>query len=365
MIARRTDALLGAGFVVLWSSGFIGAELGARSAPASTLLAWRFITAVPVLALWFAWRRPRVPRRDLALHVLIGLLGQGGYLYGVFEASQQGVDAGVSSLVAALQPLVAVALAVPLLGESITRRQFAGFAGGLAGVALVVGGEMGGGAPAWAYLLPFGAMLSLVAATLVERRARPSVGVMEALSIQAAVSAVLFSGLAAAEGALVPPAEPDFWAAVAVLVVLAMFGGYGLYWVNVRRTGVARVSALLYLTPPTTMIGGWALFGSTLRPLSLLGVLVCAAAVATALRPPRESGRGQARSRRPFGVGWKPADSNADASGDPAIAAPSARSTVSLPSAPSRTASASASTAGCRTPESSSQVSSVRPPRST
>ncbi|RSN45349.1 DMT family transporter [Actinomadura sp. WAC 06369] len=297
MAPHRTDALLGAGFVVLWSSGFIGAELGAQSAPTSTLLAWRFITALPVLALWFAWRRPRIPRRDLALHVLIGLLGQVGYLYGVFEASQQGVDAGVSSLVAALQPLVAVALAVPLLGETIGRWQAAGFVGGLGGVALVVGGELGGGAPAWAYLLPFGAMLSLVAATLVERRARPAAGVMEALTIQAAVSAVLFSGLAAAEGALVPPAEPDFWGAVAVLVVLAMFGGYGLYWVNVRRTGVARVSALLYLTPPTTMIGGWALFGSTLPPLSLLGVLVCAAAVTVALRGAPLRRRDQAAHR--------------------------------------------------------------------
>lgn len=286
MAVRHSDTLLGAAFVVTWSSGFIGAELGTGSAPASALLAWRFIIAAAVLGAWLAWRRRAIAPRDLVSHAVIGLLAQGGYLYGVFLAAEHGVVEGINNLITALQPLIAVALAVPILGESITRRQLAGFVAGLAGVVLVVGGDLHGGAPAWAYLLPFGAMLSLVGATLFERRVRPAADLPEALAVQAGVSAVLFSGLAGADGALVPPAEPVFWTAIAILVALAMFGGYGLYWVNVRRTGVARVSALLYLTPPTTMLWGWAMFGSTLTPMSLLGVLVCAAAVTAALRAP-------------------------------------------------------------------------------
>ncbi|MFB4315366.1 DMT family transporter [Actinomadura sp. 21ATH] len=275
----KKDVLLGGGFVILWSSGFIGAELGARSAPASTLLAWRFLIAVVPLAAWLLWRRPRLPPRDLGLHVLIGTLGQVGYLYGVFASVEHGVPSGTSALIAALQPIVAVALAVPLLGESVTGRQIAGLAVGLGGVALVVGGDLGTGAPPWAYALPVGAMLSLVAATLLERRTRPTIGVIDALAVQAGISAVLFSALALASGTLAPPADPAFWAAIAVLVVLAMFGGYGLYWVNLARSGVARVSGLLYLTPPATMLWSWLMFGGTMTPLSLGGVAVCAVAV--------------------------------------------------------------------------------------
>lgn len=361
MPVPKIDVLLGAAFVVTWSSGFIAAELGTRSASAATLLAWRFLIAAAVLAAIMARRRRRVRARDLGLHALIGLLAQGGYLYGVFLATQHGVSAGVNDLITALQPIAAVVLAVPVLGQRITGRQAAGFAAGLAGVALVVGGDLKGGAPAWAYALPAAAMLCLVGATLIERRTRPSAGIPEALAVQAGISMLLFTGIAGVTGDLTPPSDPGFWIAVAMVVVMAMFGGYGLYWVNVRRTGVTRVSALLYLTPPTTMLWGWAAFGNTLTPLSLAGVLVCGGAVLLILRRPAD----QARSRSPRGVGWKPADSSAAASGESPIDAPSARSTVSLPRTPSRTASASASTAGCRTSGSSSQVSSVRPPRST
>ncbi|MFI0444640.1 DMT family transporter [Actinomadura sp. 6N118] len=280
MSDRRIDLLLAAGFVIAWSSGFIGAELGTRTAAASSLLAWRFIIAFAVLALWMLWRRRRVPPRELALHLVIGGLGQVGYLYGVFAAVEHGVSSGTTALICALQPIVAVTLAVPLLGESVSRRQIAGFVIGLAGVALVVSADLGiSRAPLPAYLLPVAAMLSLVAATLIERRTRPRATLIDALTIQAGISALLFSALATATGTLTPPADATFWIAIAILVVAAMFGGYGLYWINLARTGVARVSGLLYLTPPATMAWSWLMFGTTMTPLSLAGVGVCALAV--------------------------------------------------------------------------------------
>ncbi|MFC5752510.1 DMT family transporter [Actinomadura rugatobispora] len=296
----HVDVLLGGGFVVMWSSGFIGAALGAGSAPATTLLAWRFIPAAALLAAWLAWRRRRIPARDLGLHAAIGLLGQIGYLYGVFAAAEHGVAAGTSALICALQPIVAVALAVPVLGETVVPRQIAGLAVGLAGVALVVGGDLGAnpGVPAWAYALPVGAMFSLVGATLLERRTRPSIGVIDALAVQAAVSAAAFAALAALTGDLAPPPDPAFWTAVVILIVLAMLGGYGLYWVNLDRGGVARVSALLYLTPPATMVWAWLMFGGVLAPLSIAGVAVCAVAVPM-IRPRTQNAPDPARTHPP------------------------------------------------------------------
>jgi drug/metabolite transporter (DMT)-like permease len=269
--------VLGAGFVVLWSSGFVGAALGAGSAGASTLLAWRFVAAAAIL---LAWRRPRFSWRQAGL----GVLSQGGYLFGVYEAAQLGVGAGTSALIASLQPIVATVLGREPAGV----RQWLGLAGGLAGVAVVVGGDFSGhpGAPWWSYTLPFGAMLALVAATLLDRGGNNDVPLADALVVQCTTSAVLFTGLAAATGELVPPATGSFWFAVGWVVVLSTFGGYGCYWLLLRRTSITTTSALLYLTPATTALLAWALLGDVVTAKSLLGMGICLAAVALVVIPP-------------------------------------------------------------------------------
>lgn len=278
--------LLSTGLVVLWSSGFIGAEIGTSpdlaGAPATTLLAWRFLLVAALLGALALVLRRRMDRRDVFWHAAIGLLTQAGYLWGVGAAAEQGVAAGTSALIAALQPIVGAYLASLLLGERVARTQALGLGIGVVGVALVVGGDLGSadGASAWAHLLPLAAMLALVAGTLVERRARPSADLLPGLAVQTAVSAVLFAVVAAATGTIVPPAEPLFWAAVVWLALLSNLGAYALYWMVLARSNVARVSGLLYLTPPTTMLWAWAMFGATPTAAGLAGLAVCAGAVA-------------------------------------------------------------------------------------
>ncbi|KAA9162313.1 DMT family transporter [Amycolatopsis acidicola] len=277
--------VLGAGFVVLWSSGFVGATLGASAGGAITLLAWRFVLAAVLLLLWR--RRISLCPRQIAVQAGLGLLSQGGYLYGVYQAADLGVAAGTSALVAALQPIAAAALGQVVLGERANIRQWAGLVGGLAGVALVVGGDVSGhpGTPLWAYALPFGAMLALVSATLLERRTTSEVPVADSLVVQCVVSALGFGTLAAATGQLAPPMTGSFWFAVLCVVVLSTFGGYGCYWLLLRRTSVTTTSSLLYLTPPVTMLAAWAMFGQQLTVSGLLGLVICFAAVALVLLP--------------------------------------------------------------------------------
>jgi drug/metabolite transporter (DMT)-like permease len=291
--ARPGGTLIAAGLVVMWSSGYIGSELGTRHAPATALLAWRYIVVASLLGVWMLLRRPRVTRRDLAVHALIGALAHAGCLSGTVTAAEHGVSAGTIALIMVLQPIVATALAAPLLREAVTSRQVAGLGLGLAGVAAVVSADVGYGSPTsvWAYALPAAAMLSLVAATLLERRTRPSTGAVDALTIQCAVSALLFAALAGATGTLTPPAGAGFWVAVAWVAVLATLGGYGLYWANLARSGVTRVSALLYLTPPATTAWAWLMFGDPMTVVSLTGMAVCAAAVALVTAPGRPAVR--------------------------------------------------------------------------
>lgn len=283
---KPLDRAWAAAFVVLWSSGFIGAELATRYAPALTVLNWRFLLLAPPALVWLLVRRRRWRVRDIGVHVVIGLLAQAGYLYGVVAASGLGVNPGTTALIAALQPVVTAAAAFVLLGEPVRARQIGGMAIGFGGVALVVSADFSGGAaPIWAYALPLGAMLSLVAATVFERRTGPtSLGPIDALAVQFLTTAVVFASVSAPLGVFAPPASLGFWGAVAGVTVLAGIGGYGSYWAVVRRDGATTAATLLYLTPGTTMLWAWAMFGTAVPLLAWLGLAVTLAGVALSVR---------------------------------------------------------------------------------
>ncbi|AJE86281.1 integral membrane protein [Streptomyces albus] len=316
--------LISAAFVLCWSSGFIGAKLGAGSAATPTLLMWRFLPLALLLltaaALLRAARRrtaarvPAPPReavrswspRSLARQTLIGLLSQSGYLLSVYYAIQLGVSSGTTALIDGTQPLVAGALAGPLLGQYVTRRQWLGLGLGVSGVLVVTLADAADsqGVDRWAYLVPFAGMLALVAATFLQgSRAARAPSPVAALTVHVTTSAVVFSALALVTGTAVPPAEPRFWWAVAWLVVLSTFGGYGLYWLILRRSGVTRVNTLMFLMAPVTALWGALMFGETFGPGTVLGLALALAAVRVVHRGAAGSMSGPAAAETPAGHG--------------------------------------------------------------
>jgi drug/metabolite transporter (DMT)-like permease len=277
---------------VCWSSGFVGATLATRHAPVDTVLAWRSLVAALGLGGWALARGERVGLAALARQVALGVLVQVLYLGGVFGAAGAGVPAGTSALIAALQPLLVAALAGPLLAERTTRRQRLGLLIGAVGVAVVVGGDLDAGtASAWAYLLPVGALVALAAGTVLERRWSPQQSLATSLGLQSSVAAVVFCVVAGLDGHLTPPMSGQFWLSIGWLVMLSTSGGYGAYLFIVRRSGATRASTLLYLTPPTTAVWAWLLFGQTPHLVAVPGVVICSVGLALAL--------GRARPHRP------------------------------------------------------------------
>ncbi|MDI3100855.1 DMT family transporter [Streptomyces enissocaesilis] len=284
------NALLSVAFVLCWSSGFIGAKLGAGTADASTLLMWRFLPLAAVLVAAAALSRKAwrgLTLRDAGRQIAIGALSQSGYLLSVYYAIQLGVSSGTTALIDGVQPLVAGALAGPLLRQYVSRRQWLGLWLGLAGVATVTvadAGASGADVSRWAYFIPFLGMLSLVAATFLEGRSPKPVAPRAALTIHCVTSAVLFSALAVGAGAAVPPADSSFWTATAWLVVLPTFGGYGLYWLLLRRSGLTEVNTLMFLMAPVTAVWGALMFGEHFGVQTAIGLAVGLAAVVVVRR---------------------------------------------------------------------------------
>ncbi|MFD8572134.1 DMT family transporter, partial [Streptomyces sp. NPDC059639] len=276
------NVLLSVGFVLTWSSGFIGAKLGAAEASAVTTLMWRFLPLALVLAAVVGRRAVReLTARSLARQIAVGALSQSGYLLTVYYAIQLGVSSGTTALIDGTQPLVAGALAGPLLRQYVTARQWAGLCLGLAGVLVVTTADATAvtGVPPWAYGIPFLGMMSLVAATFVESRSATRVEPMVGLGVHCATSAVVFTLLAVATGDAAPPAAPSFWLSLVWLIGLSTFGGYGLYWVVLRRDGLTRVNTLMFLMAPVTAVWGAVMFGEPFGVRTALGLALGLAAV--------------------------------------------------------------------------------------
>ncbi|MCW2297511.1 drug/metabolite transporter (DMT)-like permease [Rhodococcus erythropolis] len=277
-------------FVACWSSGFIGAKLGAGSAEVSTLLMWRFLPLAAVLVpiVWLSARRLNAmpTPRAFGRQVVIGILSQSGYLLSVYWAVDLGVNTGTTALIDGIQPLVAAALLGPVLGVAVPRMQWIGLAIGLAGVAMVTAADAGAGtsAPWWAYAIPFLGMLSLVASTFVQQRAPASTPPLQALAIHCSTSAIVFTTLAIASGAAVPPSVSIFWIALLWLIVLSTFGGYGLYWLLLRRIGITSVNTLMFLIAPVTAVWGALMFGESFTPFTALGLAAGIVAVVVVTR---------------------------------------------------------------------------------
>src|SRR5262249_36098217 len=129
-IHTGSSRAIGVLFVVLWSTGFIGAKLGLPYAEPMTFLALRMALVVALLTVVAIAPHARGPhgRRAWADAIVVGLLVQCGYLGGVFSAIHDGMHAGVVALIVGLQPLLTASTAAFFLGERTTRAQWLGLA---------------------------------------------------------------------------------------------------------------------------------------------------------------------------------------------------------------------------------------------
>lgn len=272
-----------AAFVLLWSTGFIGAKLGAPDAEPLTFLTIRFaIAGLIFLAVVLLWRAPWPTSWREAGHIAVaGALIHGLYLGGVFAAIDLGVEAGVTALIVGIQPLLVGLAAGPLLGERVTRRQWLGLLLGLAGVVLVVWRKLalGLGTPAGMALAVFG-LFALTAATLYQKRFCADMPLRSGNVIQFAAG-TLTTGL----GALLFERFAVTWSgqfvfALAWLVLVLSVGTFTLLYVLIRRGAAAKVASLFFLVPPSTALIGWALFGERFGPLGLAGMALAVLGVA-------------------------------------------------------------------------------------
>ncbi|WP_060613803.1 DMT family transporter [Pseudomonas brassicacearum] len=269
--------LLEAALLLTWSSGFVGARFSIDYAPALLVVFWRCVVVTLVLLPFVARALRRTSPVVLLKNAGIGLLAMAGYLAGITQGIALGVPAGLAALVADLLPMGLALLAAGVLRQRLAWQIWAGLLIGLLGVMLVTQGALAwGNAPWWAYGLPLLGMLSLAVATLWQKYLPPaqSLGLLPNLWLQCCVSGLTFALVEAAHGSLAPIPSTGFALSVLWTAGLSTMGGYGLYWLCLRRATATRVASVLYLSPPITMLWAWAMFNEPLSWQMVSGMAV-------------------------------------------------------------------------------------------
>ena len=264
-------------FVVLWSTGFIGAKLGLPDCEPLTLLSLRYAAVLLLMgAVALATRAPWPGDRRQWLHIGVsGLLIHAVYLGGVFSAIRLGLPAGVTALVVGLQPVLTALGAGLFLRERVRATQWAGLALGLGGVILVVANKVGAGPSAASLLVPAViALAGITVGTLYQKRFCAGFDLRTGSVIQFLPCLVVTALAASQAETMIVHWTPAFVFALAWLVLVLSVGAVSLLNVLIRSGSAVNVASLFYLTPPTTALIAWAMFDETLTGLALAGMAV-------------------------------------------------------------------------------------------
>ena len=272
-------AAMPATFVLIWSTGFIVAKFGLPYAPPLTFLLLRFAGVLLILGPLVLLMRAPWPNGRVGHIALAGVLVQAGYLGGVWCAIKLGMPAGLSALIVGMQPIL-TAFAAPLIGEKVRGKQWLGLAFGLAGVGLVVANKISLIGLTWhSIALCLLALVSITVGTLYQKRHCPQFDLRSGTLIQFAASFAILLPLAVAFEHFTPSLQtvqwtPRFVGALLWSILALSIGAIFLLFALIRKSAATSVTSLLYLTPPTTALMAWAMFGEAFSLTGVAGMLL-------------------------------------------------------------------------------------------
>ena len=268
-------------FVLLWSTGFVGAKYGLPYADPFIFLSVRVLIAGLILFAVAA-----VMKSPIAIGVsaitrssLIGFFLHACYLGGVFYSISKGLPAGVAAVVTSLQPVLVSVLAVRVLGEQLRFKQVVGLLLGLIGVVLVLGPSFEQDIPVSGVIGILVALIGSTAATLLQKKIGADVPLIAGTAYQYLASGFILALAAIATGGTRIEWSGQFIVAFVWLIAVLSVGAILLLLWLLNSGSAASVSSLLYLVPPATALEAFLLFGEKVNTQGFLGIGITALGV--------------------------------------------------------------------------------------
>ena len=275
MISRFAPVI----FVLLWSTGFVGAKYILPYADPFVFLTIRYALATLFLiGIAALLREPmRLTKDQVIQSIKVGLFLQVIYIGGVFYAVHLGVSAGVTSVIVSTQPILVSILAVRFLDEPLGLRKIIGLLLGFSGVMLLLLPKVFSGNFALQFSRSgvIAAVIALIGTTtgyLLQKKGGTDVPFLPGTAVQFAIATLLFSMAAIATEMWSVKVTSQFLLALGWIVIALSIGSIFLLFYLLKHDSASSVSSLYYLVPPLTAIQAYILFGEVITIVGLIGM---------------------------------------------------------------------------------------------
>ncbi len=281
---------------------FVAIKAAIPFTPPLRFAAWRLlIGGGTLLALLPLLGAPLLPPRRSWLWLGILALSASSFAYGAMFVSPGFTGAGIASVLGNTQPLIVMALAVPLLGERMTRAKGLALVLGIVGVLLIAMPALSS-PDAFAFegaALAFASAAGLAVGSIIVKVLAAKQSVLTLAAWQLVLGSLpLFALSAVFEASAITRWTPAFWG---LLLFLALLGTAFLTaaWYALLAGGeVGHLSLFFFLVPVFGLVLAALFFGERISLVQGLGTAVSLAAIVSVgfeheppprVRPPNAS----------------------------------------------------------------------------
>ena len=270
-------------FVLLWSTGFIGAKYILPYAEPFVFLTIRYFFATLILVALAKILKEslKISKAAIKQSMIVAVFLHVIYIGGVFYAVSIDISAGITAVIVSLQPILVSLLAIPLLGERLSYRQVFGLALGFIGVLFLLSpklfeGDLSTGFSTFGIISCVLALLGTTGGYLLQKKGGADIPFLAGTAVQFATSTIIFAIAAVIFEPLTVDITLEFVLALTWIVVALSIGSIFLLYYLLRRDSASSVSSLYYLVPPLTALQAYFFFDEKIKGIGLIGMVLAA-----------------------------------------------------------------------------------------
>ncbi|WP_084860819.1 DMT family transporter [Salibaculum halophilum] len=266
---------LGLAFAVMWASAFTSARVIVQYAAPLHALAIRFLISglIGVALARMMGQSWHLTRRQWMATIVFGVCQNALYL-GLNFVAMQTVEASLAAIIASTMPLIVAIAGWAVFREKLPVPGVMGLLAGIAGVAIIMGTRVQGGADLYGIALCAVAVLSLAVATMSVRGASSGGNFLMIVGLQMLVGSALLWVAALSLETFRVTWTWQLGVAFGYTVIVPGLMATLVWFVLVNRIGAVRAAVFHFLTPFFGVLTAWALLGEPLGRGDLIGVAI-------------------------------------------------------------------------------------------